>query len=798
MLAFKMAPRHSVSASPERASRLGVFLVLSRWAVGRVARLIARLASIAVLSVLCAAAFMPLAPSFPRPFLDDGWRFGLNAALARHLIFGRDIIFTFGPYGVVYTDLYDPATDGLAMAAGLLLALSANAGLALLAAGWRVWIALALAASFNAFILRDPIFLALPACFVALASVARAPRTALAVTFAGLAASLGLLVLVKGTFAAASASAICAGALALVLRGRYLLGLAVCLIAPATTLLAWLLAGQPLGALPSFLHAQSRIVAGYTEAMSLQGPAWQVWAYLAAAGTLLLLNLRSLHAQGSAGLVLGAYSSLLLFLAFKAGFVRHDGHAAAAAGSLVVLGAVMAMTGSGWRPLAGLGVAMLAAIPIYRQALHIGPRTFMLAASSNVQAAGAGLLERVDGGHALRRDYEAALAAIRDRYPLPKLRGTTDIYSYGQSILLANGLDWAPRPVLQSYSAYEPDLEADDARHLTGPSAPENVIFSVASIDDRLPSLDDGPSWLPLLFDYAPEMMWGDAAILHRVPTTETGGALLGPTAARTARLNEEIALPPGEKPLWAEVDVAPTLAGRALSALFKPPPLMIRMSFAGGVVRTFRFISGMGRAGFLMSPLVGTAAQLIALEIPDAAVWNDMVPHSFEILGDARFWRRDFSFTLAPVLVPQRPSIRDVLFSTPTVAPAVASADASRCWLDGVDGRLVDHRQPVSLGGLVRLTGWAFGEGATASEPDPMVITLRLAGRELTFRAERTDRPDVGRYFGHPGLSHVGFQALLDLGGLTGDGTLGVNLSNGSGRSSCVLSAVHVVSGGA
>ncbi len=771
--------------------------MLSRFAVGRNARRTARLAAVTAVFLLCAAAIMPLAPSFPGPFLDDGWQFGLNAALARHLVFGRDILFTFGPYGVVYTGLYGPATDRLAMAACALLAVAAGAGLALLGRGGRLWVALGLAFSLGAFVLRDPVFLMLPACFVALAATERPPRGAGSAGLLLLAASLGVLVLVKGTFGAASGVAVCAGALALVLRRRFRLAGAVLVTAPAASVLAWLAAHQPLSALPDFLHAQSRIIAGYTEAMSLPGPALDVGVFVAAAALLMLLNLASFRSKGPPGLVLGACMAVLLFLAFKAGFVRHDGHAAAAAGSLAVFGAVLALAGRDRQSLAGLAVAILAAAPIYRDALGIGVRASVLTAVRHDRDEAAGLLDRLRAGQARRVGYERALAAIRAQFPLPVLRGTTDIYAYGQSVLLANGLDWDPRPVLQSYSAYEPDLEAADARHLTGPHAPENIVFTVASIDNRLPSLDDGSSWLPLLSRYAPVGLWGEAAILRLQPKAQGTGDLLGPATRRVAELNRAMALPAGGQPLWARVDVAPTLAGRVLAVIFKPPPLQITMRFAGGVARTFRFVSTMGRAGFLLSPLVGQAVELLALEVPGAPAWADMVPRSVEIGGDPRFWRQRLLLTLSPVSVPQRASVRNVLFSRPVVSVPPTDSDTN-CWLDGIDGALVDHAKPLSAGGLVRLTGWAFGGGTAPAEPSAVAITLRLPDRELRFDATRTDRPDVGRHFGQQHLVRTGFEALVDLGGLQGDGTLGIDVSAARRRWGCTLGAVHLVSGGA
>ena len=61
----------------------------------------------------------PLYPLMPTAGLDPSWKFAINQAVAQNLAFGREVVFTFGPYGAVYSQLFHPGTDVLAMSAGL-------------------------------------------------------------------------------------------------------------------------------------------------------------------------------------------------------------------------------------------------------------------------------------------------------------------------------------------------------------------------------------------------------------------------------------------------------------------------------------------------------------------------------------------------------------------------------------------------------------------------------------------------------------------------------------------------------
>jgi hypothetical protein len=62
---------------------------------------------------------------------DDAWALCLHAGFAQHLQFGRDIIFTYGPWGLLARDYYPP-TFWISMSSWLLLSA------VFIWAGWRV------------------------------------------------------------------------------------------------------------------------------------------------------------------------------------------------------------------------------------------------------------------------------------------------------------------------------------------------------------------------------------------------------------------------------------------------------------------------------------------------------------------------------------------------------------------------------------------------------------------------------------------------------------------------------------
>jgi len=103
----------------------------------------------ALLAITAVCVFVPFSPMMPAGNIDPSWVFGINEAVAQGLVFGREIVYTFGPYASIFTKGYHPATDQLMIAGSLYLGLSYAAAVFLVTrnAKWywliALWIVLA-------------------------------------------------------------------------------------------------------------------------------------------------------------------------------------------------------------------------------------------------------------------------------------------------------------------------------------------------------------------------------------------------------------------------------------------------------------------------------------------------------------------------------------------------------------------------------------------------------------------------------------------------------------------------------
>ncbi|MEJ7745158.1 MAG: hypothetical protein WKF61_00060 [Luteimonas sp.] len=744
-----------------------------------------------LLLLTAVAIFVPFTPEMPAGNLDPSWQMGLNQAVAQGLSFGSDINFTSGPYASIYTKLYHPSTDLRMMAGSIYLALSYVVILALVLVNAKRWWMLVLWALYAGLMFRDPLLLS----FAVLADIvifnlvsaeegSRAPSRWASLHVAIAFAPLGFLPLIKGSalILAAATAALCF--LFLMLKKHRALAL-VSLASPvAAMMLSWLLAGQPLALLPQYVIRMAQSSAGYTEAMATEGMFGQVIAYLAAC-VLILVAIFFSKARSSvaARLFLGLGFSLFLFVSFKAGFVRHDGHAVTA-GTAILLAALLlpALITSNFT-FPAIAVAVFSWALIDAQFIRTSIDRFGKNLVSTYAAAWDGFKSRYRDETLLKRRFDASLASLRAQSPLSLLQGTSDIYSFDQSFLIASGNTWSPRPAFQSYAAYTPGLATANSEHLLSERAPDNIFFKVQPIDWRFPSMDDGASWPMLLTGYEPKRIENGFLVLRK---RQQEGARALPIKLGSAdhAFGEKVELPASTGPIFVQIDIKPSVAGLMASVLYKPTQLQISLEMSNGEQRRYRIISGMTRTGFVISPLIENAEEFSRLyaEKP-LRDWKRVKSLSISAAEHSLDWNRTYSlaFSQVPVIpVPEIPGLN----KRHHFDAALSSQDAQT--LEKCTGAIdaLGHALPaaisISTSDPLRVEGWLIGSIENGSLADAVYVVLTDAkGVHHYLNTQLAMRPDVGKYFKNPRMSGSGFTTLGDISEFGGKYALGLGMNN-------------------
>ena len=583
-------------------------------------------ATILPAAILCLYAVVLCVPwrlDMPSNSLDGSWILLMNVAFARHLHFGPDIIFTYGPWSFLISRCYYPQTYHLFTVIWVCIEIVVAASVwhigmvhfrkKAAAFVWSLVFLTTLAPLIPIMDHRDAFFIFLPVVYALLVLEPESNQSwPLRVSLAIVLALAGFM---KFTFLVIGVVVVVWGAVHTGLRSRkmswdlpvFALGLCV----------FWLLAGQPLSLFGVFLVNAASVASGYTAAMSLEGRPRSLEVFLALAAGLAWMVVTLPKLRRSDKISLSCVVACVGFEAFKEGFVREDQmHLAVAFWTLIAIFLILIPLrwGESWRDKRVLVAAGLFVFLVGTVAARSGIPASALLSAVNVPGTAWGNL-KIAAPLALGRDpyraaFEDTVADIRGSQPFPHLPGTVDIYSRNLAGLILSGLTYTPRPIFQGYSAYTPHLAAMNRAFLEGPRAPDWILYNIETIDERFPPLDDGPSWTTILSRYRPFGSVGDFLILKRqiAPTSVS----LEPLESRTGEIDQPIPIPAcsGNSAIWAQIDLHETLGFHVAEVLFKPAYFYLDVTTASGEKQTYRVVPAIAREGFALSPLMRSGRQ--------------------------------------------------------------------------------------------------------------------------------------------------------------------------------------------
>jgi len=719
----------------------------------------------------------------PASDLDSSWMLAINDAVARGISVGKDAIFTFGPYASIYNKQYHPTTDTMMLIGSGWLGICYALALSFVVRKTMI-VALALLFMTATFMFtRDTLInfytLLFVLCCAELASkvvVLRSKLTTglfLAVT----SSTLGMVIGIKASFIALAFVAWGLGAGLFLLSGEIIFFAIVLCTPVATALLAWALAGQPIAGLADYLKNSVTISAGYTEAVSLTGDARDIVVYLCAAVMILFALTKTRFPAWGSKAAIALIFVLFFFVSFKAGFVRHDGHAlvpatAIAVGALALL--TIEATGFAW---AGVAFGFTALLVIdYGYTLSM-EELFVNNPVRPYQNAIAGIKKRLQGK--LGEEFRTNLAQINSELPLPAVQGTSDIYTFALAYLLASNNTWKPRPVIQSYQAYG-RLAIANAEHLRGKDAPDNIFFRVEDIDNHYPTLGDGPSWPEILARYTPTDLQNDTLVLNRRPEAEKEDPVRTLLKTQGARIGEPVFLPEANGPLYAEINLHRTMAATLFSAAFKSPITSIAVTLTDGSKRKYRLIGEMAEKGFLLSPLVENAEDMNLLFGGTSKLARKSV-QSFTIEQEAGSGAANSSYQVSLYALQWK--------KTPPISPPTQAFSDQPPFREGsevvkpCDGNIDEIKGLVSgsvtnVHDVFSVSGWASGDAKMGVVPRTVYLVLNGEnGKTVYLLAKRMPRPDVAAAYGRAGMAGTGYSAHASMAELPGRFHLGIIL---------------------
>ncbi|MFL6204084.1 MAG: hypothetical protein ACJ739_01920 [Acidimicrobiales bacterium] len=469
--------------------------------------------------------------------IDPSWEIGLGWMRSEGLRFGTDVLFSYGPLGLLAEPTWAMSRLWLALALVTHIAVAVWFSVVVVRACrgdrllWTVGLAIGLGLMAGTLDLPELAAVALAIdVFNRLPSKTdRAPSERVVFLLAGAA---GALLLTK--FSAGLAALVPVGLLALAwARGpRWWRSVLFCAAGLAAAVLTtWLVLEGGLSGLVTWLRGGWEISRSYGSAMAkgtltrwtqVQLAVVAVLAVVLAVAEVVRTRRNGLRAQWPELALVGAMG----WLSLKAGFVRPDAQHVPFA--LVMLAAltVSATAAPRWR-VAGAGVVVLTILALLADSKG-APTGLDSAAADRADQPGevAAAVQSVISPTQLERHVEREQRELREYYATrgldPRLTEALDgrrVYAdqWDIAALWANGIEWDPIPVLQGYSAYTPWLDERDAADLRDEErGPDAILWFSSAIDSRFRHWDPPETQLAISCSFAVADNEGKWSVLVR------------------------------------------------------------------------------------------------------------------------------------------------------------------------------------------------------------------------------------------------------------------------------------------
>lgn len=554
-------------------------------------------------------------PLYPSPDLDPSWRMALGYFHEHGLQYGRDVVFNYGPLGFIMGKTYS-GLQWWSLIIGQLILAAVTATVVVFQAkrlkGRSRLLFLVFVLLFGVSY-EDALHMLIIAIlgFEVLRRSGASWRqsTALIIALLAIDSQIKFTNFLLATFVVFLA---CSYA---IIRKRWREAGYTGLIYILAFLASWVALGQNPINLPAYVAASWHISDGWLWSMGFPSPISPLWKGMTI--LLLLIGYSIFHVRLHSDKPRAVANTLLLgafiYLNWKHGFVRADGH----------------MIGFFYCALLPITAypALLDDPPAYRRAHYWIFGCATLLSFCGLESALWGVLrdalghfqgkvwtnvEQVVNWDETRQRYRDSLLRARagsDLYMTKEIVGksTVDVVGFEIGVALLNRLNYQPRPVIQSYSTFNPPLDQLNYEVYASSRAPEYVLSKIQTIDRRLPTMDDARVLLMLAYRY--EYLRTDKGFgLWHLKPGPFDPASVAPRHVRTDELPVNQSLTVGDissEPLWVKVDLRPSFLGSIRSFLYKPPQVTLHIETAKGEKQDYLMPLPQGRTGFIINPLI-------------------------------------------------------------------------------------------------------------------------------------------------------------------------------------------------
>jgi hypothetical protein len=194
---------------------------------------------------------------------------------------------------------------------------------------------------------------------------------------------------------------------------------------------------------------------------------------------------------------------------------------------------------------------------------------------------------------------------------------TVDLVPNETSEIYLNKLNYNPRPVIQSYQAYNAYLDRKNKEKYLSATAPDFVIFGIESTDNKYAIGDETLTIVALLQRYEPIKTWQNRLLLKKKERTKTLKLVKQSSTAwemgKSFTLNSVIKADSSNQKLLSIIKVKTTYnwIGKLLNLLFQPPHLNMEIVTSKGEKTIYRTVPILLNKGLIVNAKMDDVAEV-------------------------------------------------------------------------------------------------------------------------------------------------------------------------------------------
>lgn len=343
-----------------------------------------------------------------------------------------------------------------------------------------------------------------------------------------------------------------------------------------------------------------------------------------------------------------------------------------------------------------------------------------------------------------------------------------DVVPWEISLIPANNLTWQPRPVFQSYSAYTGSLDKINSESLIY-NKPDNIIYHFSSIDKRHPFFDEPETFFNMFCNYHISSQFPDfisTEKLNQMIILERRKYPISSEAKKvntfSMRWNEYIIVENRDKELVrAKIKIKYSIIGKIYKTLFRNPPVSINLTYVDGQERYYRIIPENANNGVIISHLPRSSNEALKLfqgELPiqvKSFSFSNVNPLLYrpQIEGDL------VSYSLLDAAFEQKKPLID-WFKLDNI---IYVSDLTDTYNGFMDSASINNKIKVfKHADIISLNGWAVRQ---KEEQQKLLILITYDANNTCLGITETgdSRPDVSKHFKQPSFSHSGWSIGFD-----------------------------------